>query len=96
MRELQNKIGKWHRRKFGHDCPLGNIGNKLGEEAGEVCRALDRLIYAKTWAAENDADENLEQELGDTLIVLMAIADRRSIDLERAAWNRAAAKGMLE
>ena len=89
MKDLQDQISAWHHAKYTH-APIERIGLKLGEEAGEVCRAIDRIIHAKTFADEDQWRNQLTEEIGDSVIVLMVLCARNNIDFEATVRSRAA------
>lgn len=81
LRDLQREVGEWHSRVYAN-ASLAAIGLKLGEEAGEVCGAVDRIIYEGGWEGD------LANEAGDVVIVLAALFARLGLDLELAVASR--------
>lgn len=80
LRTLQAEVVEWQKQ-----FPRSNLdkkGNKLGEECGEVCRAINRLDEGRGTV------EDLEGEIGDVLIVLAAICGLAKIDMHEAAMKR--------
>lgn len=55
---------------------LTQIGLKLGEESGEVAGAIVKITECRA------TFENLDKEIGDTLIVLSQLAAHRGTTLE--------------
>ena len=88
MKDLQERIKVWHRNKF-HDATLERIGLKLGEESGEVQQAIDRIIYAKSPVESERWLTNLTDEIGDVVIVLLALCAKGGIDFEETVRHRA-------
>ena len=64
-------VRSWHVERFP-DATLADVGIKLAEEAGEVCRAIDRINFD----ADGDWWANIEDEIGDCCIVLAVLAER--------------------
>lgn len=82
-RYWQQRIGQWHGVKYpAPETTLGDLGNKLAEECGEVCRAIDRMHYAGTGESHKfvEARNNLWHEIGDVGNVLLAICERVAFD----------------
>src|SRR5271165_6753643 len=66
----------------GYWPPLANLA-RLFEECGEVARVVNQLHGPKQRKAEEMATD-LTEELGDTLYVLMSLANSLGVDLETA------------
>lgn len=81
LRDLQREVGDWHREVYAN-ATLAMIGLKLGEEAGEVCGAVDRMIYQGGWR------DQLADEMGDVVIMLAALCARLGIDFDHAVSYR--------
>jgi NTP pyrophosphatase (non-canonical NTP hydrolase) len=71
----------------------GHIGDSvvtkcflLMEEVGEMCKAIRILIGMKIHS--KTAKHNLEDELGDVLFLIIAIANRSGIKLDQALLNK--------
>lgn len=79
--QLQQEVGDWHRRVYP-DAATSAIAMKLAEETGEVCRAVDRMIYQGGWA------DQLAEEAGDVVIALTALCERLGVDLDAAVTSR--------
>lgn len=88
MKDLQKALKEWHDGKYA-SARLADIGLKLAEETGEVCRAIDRIIYAKTSGEDDQWRENLTGEIGDVAIVLLALCNRGGLDFEAVVRDRA-------
>lgn len=75
----QQQIGEWHRRTFP-DCDPGRLLAKLHEEVRELDFELGFLGYSDK--------AQLQDELADVAIVIMAIADRCGFNLQSATDNK--------
>lgn len=89
MNEIQDALRTWHRKKFPRST-LPEIGLKLAEECGEVCRAIDRIHYSKSATEDAQWRENLTDEIGDAAIVLLVLCNRGHLDFEEVLTERAA------
>ncbi len=84
LRELQNLVSKIrHERGFTMD-PL-RIFVLLDEEVGEIARELKR-----TWSPNYDpfSKQDLEDEIADVLVCLLALANQFEIDVEKALTEK--------
>ncbi len=89
LREAQRRVDEWIGRfQEGYFPPLLMLA-RLAEELGEVARVLAHRAGKKPKPGEEEGD--LEEELGDLLFVLISLANREGLDLERA-FLRAMAK----
>jgi NTP pyrophosphatase (non-canonical NTP hydrolase) len=84
--DQQAAVAAWHRGVFGEEVPLAWLGLKLAEEAGEVCRAV--LLVEGERRRAGRQDHEIAIEAADTLIVLLALADRAGFDLDQALRER--------
>lgn len=91
----RHDVRRWHQDAYP-DATLERVAIKLGEEAGEVLRAIDRLL---TLRGRGDVDElaamveavrvgDVAVELGDLVIVATRLADLLGLDLHDAAIDR--------
>ena len=88
--EAQQRVDAWISRfEEGYWPPLANLG-RLVEEVGELARELNHRFGSKPKRAD-EADTELELELGDVLFVLITLANSQGIDLD-AAFERVLAK----
>lgn len=90
LQQLQFDVLTWHKKKYGEDWQLIAGGNKLAEETGEACRAIDRIHHATSDLEEVQWEANLGDELGDIVLVALVIAARRGSDFESLIERRAA------
>lgn len=80
LQELQNLVGKTRRERGFTMDPL-RIFVLLDEEVGEVARELKR-----TWSPNYEAfsKQDLEDEIADVLVCLLALANQFEINVESA------------
>lgn len=79
--EIQCHVGAHARKQFG-DRAVERIALKLGEETGEVLGALTRhleLRDGRTW------DDEIKEEIGDVMVVLMVLCDKMGFSLQDIA-----------
>ena len=85
LKPYQEAVAAWHVKTFGHP-PTAAIGLKLGEEAGELMKAVNRMEHLdEITLAHHD---NLAEELGDVAIVLMMLATRYNFDFQELVEHR--------
>ena len=90
VRELQAEVVVWHRGKYPKAINA-DVAIKLGEEVGEVFKAIDRIHHPRS--LEDDIHivnhyENLREEIGDVTIVLMVLAERYGLDFASLLADR--------
>lgn len=85
--DIQAEVKAWHAGKYPH-ASLPEIGLKLAEESGEVCRAIDRFHYAKNGVDEAAWANNLKEEIGDVAIVLLVLCIRGGVDFQEVVQER--------
>jgi len=84
LRAFQDEIDTWIGQfEAGYWPPLVNLA-RLTEEVGELARELNHQHGAKTRKADED-EGSVEEELGDILFTVAAIANSLGIDLEDVA-----------
>jgi NTP pyrophosphatase (non-canonical NTP hydrolase) len=66
----------------GYFHPLTNMA-RLSEEVGELAREINHRFGQKT-KKKDEAEGDLAMEMADILFVLICMANREGIDLERA------------
>lgn len=82
LRQAQAEVDAWIGQfKEGYWPPLANLA-RLVEEVGELARELNHRHGPKRKKPE-EADVELELEVGDVLFVLCALANEQGVDLER-------------
>ena len=72
-------ISQWEE---GYFSPLSNLA-RLTEEVGELARRINHLHGDKP-RKDSDADDDIAEELGDILFVVITLANSLDIDLDRA------------
>src|SRR5687768_15550647 len=82
--ELQGEVQRWAERYWGgaYWPPHANLA-RLVEEVGEVARAVNQSHGPKRIKA-TEAAASLSAELGDTLFVLLCLANSLEVDLQAA------------
>ncbi len=83
LKEIQREVDAWIGQfEEGYWPPLVNLA-RLTEEVGELARLMNHRFGPKAKKAEED-DQELGEELGDVLFVLIAIANQQGIDLSES------------
>lgn len=84
LQELQNLVGRIRQERGFTMDPL-RIFALLNEEIGEVARELKR-----TWSLNYDpfSKQDLADEIADSLICLLALANQFEIDVEQALMEK--------
>lgn len=83
LQEAQARVDRWIGRfEEGYWPPLAILA-RLVEEVGELSREINHEFGSKP-KREDEAPSELELEIGDVLFVLVSLANRLGIDLERA------------
>ena len=84
LQELQDLVGKIRRERGFTMEPL-RVFTLLTEEIGEVARELKR-----TWSPNYQAfsKEDLEDEIADVLVCVLALANQFEIDVEKALTKK--------
>jgi len=81
--DAQRRVDAWiSRYEEGYFHPLTNLA-RLTEEVGELAREINHRFGQKTKKAE-EGDGDLAMEIADILFVLICIANREGIDLQKA------------
>lgn len=83
---LTRRVVEWHGRSFPGS-PNAAIGLKLAEEAGECAKAVNLLEHGPA-AWRTAYLDNLQDEIGDVVIVLVVLAHRYGLDLEEIVRSR--------
>ena len=84
LKEIQRQ-GKQMREKRGFTMEPDHIFMMLAEEVGEVAGELKR-VWSKNY--EKFAVEDLEDELADVMVLLLALANQFDIDMETAVRSK--------
>ena len=83
LHEAQAIVDRWISRfQEGYWPPLANLA-RLTEEVGELAREINHRHGSKP-RKHDEPDTDLALEIADVLFVLIALANERGIDLERA------------
>ena len=83
LQEAQARVDRWIGRfEEGYWPPLAILA-RLVEEVGELSREINHEFGSKP-KREDEAPSEVELEIGDVLFVLVSLANRLGIDLERA------------
>lgn len=84
LQELQSLVGEIRRERGFTMDPL-RIFVLLDEEVGEVARELKR-----TWSLNYEAfsKQDLEDEIADVLVCVLALANQFEIDVEKALTKK--------
>jgi NTP pyrophosphatase (non-canonical NTP hydrolase) len=83
LAQLQHRVDNWVRQfEEGYFDPLTNMA-RLSEEVGELAREINHRFGQKTKRAD-EPNGDLGLEMADILFVLICMANREGIDLEKA------------
>ncbi|WNS74013.1 nucleotide pyrophosphohydrolase [Bacillus sp. DTU_2020_1000418_1_SI_GHA_SEK_038] len=83
MKDLQEEVDTYISQfKEGYFSPLAMLA-RLTEELGELAREINHQYGEKPKKA-TETEKAIEEELGDTLFVLICLANSLNIDLETA------------
>ena len=83
MKKYQKELDKFFREnKWPYWSPLVILA-RLFEEGGELARVVNHL-YGKKLKKKTEAEQDLEEEIGDILYTLICFANSLNIDLDRA------------
>lgn len=83
LKEAQQRVDDWIGQfEEGYWPPLVNLA-RLVEEVGELARLMNHRFGPKT-KKPGEAEQDLEEELGDVLFVLLVLANEQGIDLGKA------------
>lgn len=80
---MQSKVDEWISQfEEGYWQPT-SMALRLVEEIGELAREVNHLYGEKT-KKPDEAETDLELEVGDILFILLCFANAHNLDLERA------------
>jgi len=83
MRQMQKEVDDYISQfKEGYFSPLSMLA-RMTEEVGELAREVNHTYGEKPKKA-NEADNSIENELGDILFIVMCFANSLGIDLQKA------------
>lgn len=81
FKQAQTLVDQWIAQfEEGYFPPLVQLA-RLSEELGELSRALSHELGVKK-PKKNEPDANVDEEIGDLLLVLTCLANARGADLE--------------
>ncbi len=87
IRGAQNEVSAWNQRQPWKDDPPVVVVVGLGEECGEVQRAILKM-HQGIRGTEQEWREEAAKEMGDVFIKLCALADSLGMDLEDCIAQR--------
>ena len=83
LAEAQRRVDAWIGQfEEGYWPPLANLA-RLVEEVGELARLMNHRFGPKT-KKPGEPDQDLGEELGDVLFVILVLANEQGIDLGEA------------
>jgi NTP pyrophosphatase (non-canonical NTP hydrolase) len=83
LAEAQRRVDAWIGQfEEGYWPPLANLA-RLVEEVGELARLMNHRFGPKT-KKPGEAEQDLAEELGDVLFVILVLANEQKIDLGEA------------
>ncbi|MDP4162280.1 MAG: nucleotide pyrophosphohydrolase [Bacillota bacterium] len=83
LKELQQEVHTYISQfKEGYFSPLAMLA-RMTEELGELAREVNHF-YGEKPKKSNEAENTVEEELGDLLFVLICFANSLNLDLEEA------------
>ena len=83
MRKYQKQVDDWFKQEgwqYWH--PLSQLA-RITEENGELARVINHLHGEKP-KKTSEKEQELEEEIGDAIYVLICLANSQKIDLDRA------------
>ncbi|MBO8170735.1 MAG: nucleotide pyrophosphohydrolase [Bacillaceae bacterium] len=83
LKEIQKQVDDYiNQFKEGYFSPLSMLA-RMTEEVGELAREVNHR-YGEKPKKPGEADNSMEQELGDLLFILVCFANSLDIDLDKA------------
>jgi NTP pyrophosphatase (non-canonical NTP hydrolase) len=83
LKEAQQRVDAWISQfEEGYFDPLTNMA-RLAEEVGELAREVNHRFGQKT-KKRDEPEGDLAMEMADILFVLICMANREGIDLQKA------------
>lgn len=82
VKQLQRSVDDWVKRNGGYWGPFEQLAALL-EEMGEIATELHHLHGPKK-KKRSDFGSSLDEELGDLLFLLLAMANANNVDLEKS------------
>ena len=83
IKEMQTEVDRWISQfEEGYWSPAG-MTLRLVEEVGELAREVNHL-YGEKRKKPEEAETDLELELGDILFIILCFANAHGLDLDRS------------
>ncbi|HZS43104.1 MAG TPA: MazG nucleotide pyrophosphohydrolase domain-containing protein [Candidatus Paceibacterota bacterium] len=83
MKNYQQELDKWFKEKDWQYWTPHEIIVRLFEEGGELARLINH-IYGPKKKKDDEAKQDLEEEIGDIIYTLICLANSNDIDLDKA------------
>jgi len=83
MKKYQKELDEWFKSEGWEYWSPHEILARLMEETGELARLVNHLHGPKKKKSD-EAEQNLEEEIGDIIYTLICYANSNNIDLDRA------------
>ena len=83
MKKYQKELDKFFKKNGWQYWPPLSILARLFEESGEFARLVNHL-YGDKKKKENEATQDLEEEMGDIIFTLICFANSKGLDLDKA------------
>jgi len=83
MKKHQKELDNWFKKNKWPYWPPLVILARLFEEGGEFARLVNH-VYGSKKKKENEAKQDMEEEIGDIIYTLICFANSNNIDLDRA------------
>lgn len=83
MEEYQKELDQWFKENNWDYWSQHEILARLMEESGEFARLVNHL-YGPKKKKDTEAEQDMEEEIGDILYTLMCYANSNNINLDKA------------
>ena len=83
MKKYQKELDKWMKSQKWEYWTPHEILVRLMEETGELARLVNHL-YGPKKKKSTEAEQDVEEEIGDIIYTLICYANSNNIDLDRA------------
>ena len=90
MKDIQKQVDDWVQQYKVAYWPVFEQLARLTEEVGELAREINHRYGSKP-KKHTEEKKELEDELGDVLFTIVALANSQGLDLDEA-WQRVMAK----
>ena len=84
MNKQQKVLDKWFKEREWDYWTPHEIMVRLMEESGELARLVNHSFGPKK-KKSNEAEQDMEEEIGDIIYTVMCLANSLGIDLDKAA-----------